>query len=156
MPNAMVLPEPVGARPQRSRPARPSGTVMVWMSKASSRPRAWSVRTSSAGTPSAAKGGDMMGGSPGFVLRMGFGRVDGPRNTDPEDEPGVRETHTHVRRTEAATETRARNADYHSRRHDGDVTTRPIDPTPVHTVDLPATPQRDRTIPATAWIEAPD
>jgi hypothetical protein len=33
---------------------------------------------------------------------------------------------------------------------------RPLDPTPVHTVDLPATPQRDRTIPATAWIEAPD
>jgi hypothetical protein len=32
---------------------------------------------------------------------------------------------------------------------------RPIDPTPRHTVDLPATPQRDRTIPATAWIEAP-
>jgi len=32
---------------------------------------------------------------------------------------------------------------------------RPIDPTRVHTVDLPATPQRDRTIPATAWIEAP-
>ena len=32
---------------------------------------------------------------------------------------------------------------------------RPIDATPLHTVDLPATPQRDRTIPATAWIEAP-
>jgi hypothetical protein len=32
---------------------------------------------------------------------------------------------------------------------------RPIDPTPVHTVDLPPTPQRDRTIPATAWVEAP-
>jgi hypothetical protein len=32
---------------------------------------------------------------------------------------------------------------------------RPIDPTPIHTVDLPPTPQRDRTIPATAWIEAP-
>jgi len=32
---------------------------------------------------------------------------------------------------------------------------RPIDDTPVHTADLPATPQRDRTIPATAWIEAP-
>ena len=32
---------------------------------------------------------------------------------------------------------------------------RPIDSTPVHTDDLPATPQRDRTIPATAWIEAP-
>jgi hypothetical protein len=32
---------------------------------------------------------------------------------------------------------------------------RPIDPTPVHTVDLPATPQRDRNIPARAWVEAP-
>jgi hypothetical protein len=35
------------------------------------------------------------------------------------------------------------------------LTERPIDPTPRHTADLPATPQRDRTIPATAWIEAP-
>ncbi|MEZ5206835.1 MAG: hypothetical protein R2690_07595 [Acidimicrobiales bacterium] len=33
---------------------------------------------------------------------------------------------------------------------------RPIDPSPVHTDDLPATPLRDRNIPATAWIEAPD
>jgi hypothetical protein len=32
---------------------------------------------------------------------------------------------------------------------------RPVDDTPVHTADLPATPQRDRTIVATAWIEAP-
>ena len=32
---------------------------------------------------------------------------------------------------------------------------RPVDPTPVHTDALPATPQRDRTIPASAWIEAP-
>jgi hypothetical protein len=32
---------------------------------------------------------------------------------------------------------------------------RPVDPTPRHTADLPATPQRDRAIPATAWIEAP-
>ncbi len=32
---------------------------------------------------------------------------------------------------------------------------RPVDATPVHTEDLPATPQRDRAIPATAWIEAP-
>jgi hypothetical protein len=32
---------------------------------------------------------------------------------------------------------------------------RPHDPTPVHTTDLPATPTRDRSIPATAWIEAP-
>ncbi len=32
---------------------------------------------------------------------------------------------------------------------------RPIDPTPVHTADLPATPVRDRNIPASAWVEAP-
>ncbi len=32
---------------------------------------------------------------------------------------------------------------------------RPIDPTPVHTADLPPTPIRDRNIPATAWVEAP-
>ncbi len=33
---------------------------------------------------------------------------------------------------------------------------RPLDETPVATADLPATPQRDRAIPATAWREAPD
>ena len=33
---------------------------------------------------------------------------------------------------------------------------RPVDETPVHTDDLPPTPQRDRTIVATAWVEAPD
>lgn len=33
---------------------------------------------------------------------------------------------------------------------------RPFDDTPVHTADLPATPTRDRNIPATAWVEAPD
>lgn len=32
---------------------------------------------------------------------------------------------------------------------------RPWDDTPVHTQDLPATPQRTRTIAAKAWIEAP-
>lgn len=32
---------------------------------------------------------------------------------------------------------------------------RPIDHTPIHTHDLPATPVRDRNIPATAWVEAP-
>ena len=34
-------------------------------------------------------------------------------------------------------------------------TERPFDRTPVHTTDLPATPQRERTIHADAWIEAP-
>jgi hypothetical protein len=32
---------------------------------------------------------------------------------------------------------------------------RPVDDTVVHTTDLPATPIRDRNIPATAWVEAP-
>lgn len=33
---------------------------------------------------------------------------------------------------------------------------RPFDETPVHTVDLPPLPIRDRNIPAEAWIEAPN
>src|SRR5207247_5146353 len=33
---------------------------------------------------------------------------------------------------------------------------RPEDNTPVHTDDLPPTPQRDRNIPARAWVEAPE
>jgi hypothetical protein len=32
---------------------------------------------------------------------------------------------------------------------------RPVDDTPVHTRDLPDTPQRERRIPARAWVEAP-
>ena len=32
---------------------------------------------------------------------------------------------------------------------------RPVDDTAVHTADLPATPLRDRNIPARAWLEAP-
>ena len=33
---------------------------------------------------------------------------------------------------------------------------RPVDDTPVSTADLPATPTRDRNIPAAAWVEAPE
>ncbi len=33
---------------------------------------------------------------------------------------------------------------------------RPDDHTPIHTDDLPLTPVRDRAIPATAWVEAPE
>jgi hypothetical protein len=33
---------------------------------------------------------------------------------------------------------------------------RPVDHTALHTAELPDTPVRDRNIPATAWIEAPD
>jgi len=32
---------------------------------------------------------------------------------------------------------------------------RPVDAAPVHTEQLPPTPQRDRSIPARAWLEAP-
>ena len=39
MPKASVLPEPVGARPQMSRPARASGMVAAWMGKGSVMPR---------------------------------------------------------------------------------------------------------------------
>jgi hypothetical protein len=38
----------------------------------------------------------------------------------------------------------------------GGIGSPPCDNTPVHTADLPATPTRDRNIPATAWAEAPD
>src|SRR4029453_17561579 len=33
---------------------------------------------------------------------------------------------------------------------------RPVAHTPVSAADLPATPTRDRNIPATAWVEAPE
>lgn len=32
---------------------------------------------------------------------------------------------------------------------------RPVDGTPVHTAELPELPQRERRIPASAWVEAP-
>jgi len=33
---------------------------------------------------------------------------------------------------------------------------RPLDHSPIHTDDLPPTPIRDRNVPATAWVEAPE
>ena len=36
------------------------------------------------------------------------------------------------------------------------VSDRPLVTTDHHTADLPLTPQRDRTIPATRWVEAPE
>ena len=50
---------------------------------------------------------------------------------------------------------RARAAE-HDRSESEPYDERPVDETPVHTADLPATPIRDRNIPATAWVEAPD
>ena len=64
MPKARVLPEPVGARPQTSRPARRSGSVAAWMGKGSVAPRRVRTSTTSSGTPSSANEGDM--GTPGW------------------------------------------------------------------------------------------
>src|ERR1700737_3700203 len=58
IPKARVLPEPVGARPQRSRPARPTGMVAVWMGKGTVMPRRVSRSAMSAGTPRSVNVGD--------------------------------------------------------------------------------------------------
>ena len=62
MPKARVLPEPVGARPQMSRPSSASVMVAAWMAKGSMMPRASSARVMESGTPSWAKVVDI--GSP--------------------------------------------------------------------------------------------
>src|SRR6186713_2836827 len=60
-PKAMVLPEPVGALPHTSRPARPSGTVTAWTGKGSVMPSSSRRAHRCAGTPRAAKVGGMDG-----------------------------------------------------------------------------------------------
>src|SRR5436853_5634013 len=55
MPKAIVLPDPVGARPETSRPARASRSVAAWMGKASTIPRDASRLTMSGGAPRDAK-----------------------------------------------------------------------------------------------------
>ncbi len=57
IPNASVLPEPVGALPHTSRPARASGRVMAWIGNGEVMPLASSADTMSEGTPSTAKEG---------------------------------------------------------------------------------------------------
>src|SRR3954454_23743370 len=56
MPKASVFPEPVGARPQTSRPASASGMVAAWIGNGSTMPSAASAATRSSGTPSEANG----------------------------------------------------------------------------------------------------
>src|SRR5689334_17743950 len=53
-PKAMVLPDPVGARPQMSRPARASGMVAAWIGKGASMPRAARLDAMEVGTPRSA------------------------------------------------------------------------------------------------------
>ena len=72
MPKARVLPEPVGARPQTSRPARASGSVAAWMGKGSVMPRPARRSTSSAGTPRSAK----EGGTKSSAAVKGSGATD--------------------------------------------------------------------------------
>ena len=71
MPKAMVLPEPVGARPQRSRPARASGMVAACTSKALVMPRSSSAATMRAGTPRSAKDGAVDSFCKGVSLDQG-------------------------------------------------------------------------------------
>src|SRR4051812_50149643 len=57
MPNASVLPDPVGARPDTSRPASAAGIVPDWTGNASVMPRAASEAVIWSGTPSSANVG---------------------------------------------------------------------------------------------------
>ena len=57
IPKARVLPEPVGALPQTSRPARASGMVMAWMGNGSMIDLRSRAATMSEGTPREAKEG---------------------------------------------------------------------------------------------------
>src|SRR3546814_16339685 len=61
-PKAMVLPEPVGALPQTSRPARASGRVAAWTGKGEAMPSSSRRAQRAAGTPRSAKVGDTVGG----------------------------------------------------------------------------------------------
>src|SRR5690349_7637208 len=75
-PKAMVLPEPVGALPHRSRPASAGGMVTTWMGNASVMPRSASAVAIASGTPREAKVGLDMGADllDATVGGIGFGR----------------------------------------------------------------------------------
>ena len=67
MPKASVLPDPVGALPQTSRPARAGGMASDWMANGSVMPRAAREATTAAGTPRSEKLEDNK--TPGTVAR---------------------------------------------------------------------------------------
>src|SRR5207248_2099410 len=67
IPNASVLPEPVGDFARTSRPASASGRTMVWIRKGSVKPRAASASWTCALTPSAPNDSDM------WFYSLGFG-----------------------------------------------------------------------------------
>ena len=73
MPKARVLPEPVGALPQTSRPAMASTTVAAWIGKGATMERRARASTMSAGTPRSAKDGWGRGMRSAFLRQRGHG-----------------------------------------------------------------------------------
>ena len=162
-----------GCRTRWSCPSR-SGRGRRGRGRRARRARSWPGCRSGSSMPPRVEGGDELGGYAelgeggaghdwlrllGIVLRIWcFGRVDEPRKHRSGTNQRARDEYPLAKAPGAATTITHSESHQCSRRHDGAVPApedRPVDPTPVHTVDLPATPQRDRTIPATAWIEAP-
>ena len=72
-PKARVLPEPVLALPQTSRPARASGMVSAWTGKGDVRPMASSAATKSGETPRSEKDGMRASEGSGVVRRPTVG-----------------------------------------------------------------------------------
>ena len=62
MPNANVLPEPVGALPHTSRPSRASGMVAAWIGVGVVMARVARARAIASGTPRSAKRGTSIEG----------------------------------------------------------------------------------------------
>src|SRR5204863_272134 len=79
-----VLPEPVGARPQTSLPARPGGMADAWIGNGSVRRSRVRRTQRSSATPSAAK---VVGVSVGIVFLQGSGRY-GPNLEEPTPRDG--------------------------------------------------------------------
>ncbi len=78
-PKARVLPEPVGARPQTSRPARASGSAAAWMGNGASMPRDGEVGGERGGDAELREGG-RHGGCATFVSRE---EADSKRTLEP-------------------------------------------------------------------------
>src|SRR5438477_101848 len=136
-----------------------SSTTTISTSSRSSSPRSIrSVRRPGHATSTSSAATVLLGmtRSPVRSFAVGLGRVDGPET--PTGGPEAREHAYPLAESERGT-THTLEVMHASRRHHGAMASleeRPVDATPVHTSELPATPQRDRAIPATAWIEAPD
>ncbi len=75
-PNASVLPEPVRARPQTSRPCIATGMAAVWIMNGWAKPIAARPTSMRSGTPSSANPvGVSTGGNVAVVVRAVMGRA---------------------------------------------------------------------------------